>query len=123
MTPTRLVMLVCIAQVCAQIGAYTWPALLPGFIADWRITAGRSTRDLDTGPGTQEEQQPQPCDRGRARDTEHRLQPIGAGGRRPGQVHRPAGLISSSIARRVKMTAGIRRQASRNASAFFTKAS
>ena len=30
--------LVCIAQVCAQIGAYTWPALLPGFIADWRIT-------------------------------------------------------------------------------------
>src|SRR6185369_5260655 len=33
-----LVTLVCIAQVCAQIGAYTWPALLPGFIADWHIT-------------------------------------------------------------------------------------
>jgi predicted MFS family arabinose efflux permease len=29
---------VCAAQVCAQIGAYTWPALLPSFIADWRIT-------------------------------------------------------------------------------------
>jgi predicted MFS family arabinose efflux permease len=29
---------VCAAQVCAQIGAYTWPALLPGFIADWRIS-------------------------------------------------------------------------------------
>ena len=38
MTPARLVTLVCIAQVCAQIGAYTWPALLPEFIADWRIT-------------------------------------------------------------------------------------
>jgi len=36
--PARLVALVCIAQVCAQIGAYTWPALLPAFIADWRIT-------------------------------------------------------------------------------------
>jgi len=34
----RLVALVCIAQVCAQIGAYTWPALLPGFIAEWRIS-------------------------------------------------------------------------------------
>ena len=28
----------CAAQVCAQIGAYTWPALLPGFISEWRIT-------------------------------------------------------------------------------------
>jgi predicted MFS family arabinose efflux permease len=37
-TPLRLVTLVCTAQVCAQIGAYTWPALLPEFIADWRIT-------------------------------------------------------------------------------------
>ena len=42
MTPARLVTLVCIAQVCAQIGAYTWPALLPGFIADWRITNGEA---------------------------------------------------------------------------------
>ncbi|MET0850398.1 MAG: MFS transporter [Candidatus Rokuibacteriota bacterium] len=38
MTPARLVALVCVAQVCAQIGAYTWPALLPDFIARWRIT-------------------------------------------------------------------------------------
>jgi MFS family permease len=38
MTPVRLVTLVCVAQVCAQIGAYTWPALLPKFIADWSIT-------------------------------------------------------------------------------------
>ncbi len=38
MTPARLVTLVCVAQVCAQIGAYTWPALLPGFIAEWRLT-------------------------------------------------------------------------------------
>ena len=42
MTPARLVTLVCIAQVCAQIGAYTWPALLPTFIADWHITNGQA---------------------------------------------------------------------------------
>src|SRR6266436_4514813 len=42
MTPARLVTLVCIAQVCAQIGAYTWPALLPGFIAEWHITNGEA---------------------------------------------------------------------------------
>jgi predicted MFS family arabinose efflux permease len=24
--------------VCAQIGAYTWPALLPGFITEWHLT-------------------------------------------------------------------------------------
>ena len=29
---------VCAAQVCAQIGAYTWPALLPGFIATWGLS-------------------------------------------------------------------------------------
>src|SRR5216117_859269 len=42
MTPARLVTLVCIAQVCAQIGAYTWPALLPGFIAEWHISNGEA---------------------------------------------------------------------------------
>jgi MFS family permease len=41
-TPARLVALVCIAQVCAQIGAYTWPALLPGFIAQWHLTNGEA---------------------------------------------------------------------------------
>jgi predicted MFS family arabinose efflux permease len=41
-TPARLVTLVCIAQVWAQIGAYTWPALLPGFIAEWHITNGEA---------------------------------------------------------------------------------
>lgn len=41
-TPSRLVTLVCIAQVCAQVGAYTWPALLPGFIAEWHITNGEA---------------------------------------------------------------------------------
>jgi predicted MFS family arabinose efflux permease len=40
--PSRLVTLVCIAQVCAQIGAYTWPALLPGFIAECHITNGEA---------------------------------------------------------------------------------
>jgi hypothetical protein len=38
LTPARLVACVCAAQVCAQIGAYTWPALLPDFLAEWRIT-------------------------------------------------------------------------------------
>ena len=38
MTPARLVACVCAAQVCAQIGAYTWPALLPGFLAEWQLT-------------------------------------------------------------------------------------
>jgi len=38
LSPARLVTCVCAAQVCAQIGAYTWPALLPGFIADWRLS-------------------------------------------------------------------------------------
>src|SRR5262249_8531115 len=33
-----VVWLVCAAQVCAQIGAYTWPALLPRFLGDWRLT-------------------------------------------------------------------------------------
>lgn len=42
MTPRRLVTLVCAARVCAQIGAYTWPALLPGFIADRHITNGEA---------------------------------------------------------------------------------
>ena len=38
MSPRALVTLVCTAQVCAQIGAYTWPALLPRFLGEWRLT-------------------------------------------------------------------------------------
>jgi MFS family permease len=37
-SPTRLVLLVCTAQVLAQIGAYTWPALLPGMMPLWKLT-------------------------------------------------------------------------------------
>jgi predicted MFS family arabinose efflux permease len=37
-TAARLVAAVCAAQVCAQIGAYTWPALLPGFLGEWQIS-------------------------------------------------------------------------------------
>ena len=33
-----LVLLVCAAQVLVQIGAYTWPALLPQFVDAWRLT-------------------------------------------------------------------------------------
>ncbi|MBT6426731.1 MAG: MFS transporter, partial [Rhodospirillaceae bacterium] len=33
----KLVALVCTAQVLAQIGAYTWPALLPDFIPRWGL--------------------------------------------------------------------------------------
>ncbi|MFT5448235.1 MAG: MFS family permease [Gammaproteobacteria bacterium] len=35
MSAGRLVALMCTAQVLAQIGAYTWPALLPGFFQRW----------------------------------------------------------------------------------------
>ncbi len=28
----------CAAQVCAQIGSYTWPALLPVFMSEWHLT-------------------------------------------------------------------------------------
>jgi MFS family permease len=33
-----LVILVCAAQVLVQIGAYTWPALLPQFVDAWALT-------------------------------------------------------------------------------------
>lgn len=33
----QLVAIVCAAQVLAQVGAYTWPALLPGFIDRWGL--------------------------------------------------------------------------------------
>jgi len=33
-----LVILVCAAQVLVQIGAYTWPALLPQFVETWQLT-------------------------------------------------------------------------------------
>lgn len=38
LTPLRLVILVCTAQVLAQIGAYTWPALLPGMVREWSLS-------------------------------------------------------------------------------------
>ena len=38
MTAGRLVAIVCSAQVLVQIGAYFWPALLPGFIEPWSLT-------------------------------------------------------------------------------------
>ncbi|MGD9827415.1 MAG: MFS transporter [Hyphomicrobiaceae bacterium] len=34
----RLVVLVCTAQVLAQIGAFTWPAILPRMMALWQLT-------------------------------------------------------------------------------------
>lgn len=36
-SPARLVAIVCGAQIFAQIGAYAWPALVPGRIAEWGI--------------------------------------------------------------------------------------
>jgi predicted MFS family arabinose efflux permease len=38
MSPSRLVTIVCSAQVLVQIGAYFWPALLPGLSARWGLT-------------------------------------------------------------------------------------
>jgi predicted MFS family arabinose efflux permease len=36
--PGRLVVIVCTAQVLVQIGAYFWPALLPGLVDRWALT-------------------------------------------------------------------------------------
>jgi MFS family permease len=37
-SPSRLVAVVCGAQVMVQIGAYFWPALLPGMMRRWTLT-------------------------------------------------------------------------------------
>jgi predicted MFS family arabinose efflux permease len=37
-TAIRLIALVCAAQVLVQIGAFFWPALVPGMMARWRLT-------------------------------------------------------------------------------------
>ena len=34
--------LVCLAQILAQIGAYTWPVLLPGFLDRWSLDNGEA---------------------------------------------------------------------------------
>jgi hypothetical protein len=39
-SPGRLVAVVCAGQVLVQIGAFFWPALLPGMIPLWRVNAG-----------------------------------------------------------------------------------
>src|SRR5215470_20239134 len=36
--PARLVAVVCAAQVLVQIGAFFWPALLPGMMLLWRLS-------------------------------------------------------------------------------------
>ena len=37
-SPSRLVAIVCAAQVLVQIGAFFWPALLPGMMPLWQLT-------------------------------------------------------------------------------------
>ena len=37
-TAVRLIAFVCAAQVLVQIGAFFWPALVPGMMARWRLT-------------------------------------------------------------------------------------
>jgi predicted MFS family arabinose efflux permease len=37
-TPLRMVSLICAAQVLVQIGAFVWPALMPGMIGRWSLT-------------------------------------------------------------------------------------
>ncbi len=37
-SPSRLVAIVCAAQVLVQIGAFFWPALLPGMIPLWQLS-------------------------------------------------------------------------------------
>ena len=36
-SPLQLVAVMCLAQILAQIGAYTWPALLPSFMSTWHL--------------------------------------------------------------------------------------
>src|SRR5262245_41413361 len=38
LSAVHLVVLVCVAQALVQIGAFFWPALLPGMIARWALT-------------------------------------------------------------------------------------
>jgi predicted MFS family arabinose efflux permease len=38
LSPVRLVILVCSAQVLAQIGSNTWPALLPELVEKWQLS-------------------------------------------------------------------------------------
>ncbi len=38
MSPARLVAVVCAAQVMVQIGAFFWPALLPGMMERWHLS-------------------------------------------------------------------------------------
>jgi len=38
LSPNALVALVCAAQVCVQIGAFFWPALLPDMMARWSLS-------------------------------------------------------------------------------------
>src|SRR5262245_65715952 len=37
-SPARLVAVVCAAQVLVQIGAFFWPALLPGMMPLWQLS-------------------------------------------------------------------------------------
>ena len=37
-SPIRLVAAVCAAQVLVQIGAFFWPALLPGMMQFWQLS-------------------------------------------------------------------------------------
>jgi predicted MFS family arabinose efflux permease len=41
-SPRQLVALVCAAQVLVQLGAFFWPALLPGLVARWELTYGEA---------------------------------------------------------------------------------
>ena len=41
-SPWLLVALVCAAQVLVQIGAFFWPALLPGLTSRWGLSNGEA---------------------------------------------------------------------------------
>src|SRR3954451_6118436 len=41
-SPRQLIALVCAAQVLVQLGAFFWPALLPGLLARWELTYGEA---------------------------------------------------------------------------------
>ncbi len=37
-SPTRLIVALCTAEIVSMLGAATFPALLPTFLAEWDIT-------------------------------------------------------------------------------------
>ncbi|MBT7942121.1 MAG: hypothetical protein HN719_02075, partial [Alphaproteobacteria bacterium] len=38
LSPTQLIVAICVAEIFSMLGVATFPALLPTFITDWQLT-------------------------------------------------------------------------------------